>query len=320
MLDDLVDAIKRGEHVDAVKLIVDHEREFLEQLQELFDSDGEDSTIKCLILDIVDRLPDKFAAELIELAIHDADSKVRRRGIQALYRSGMAHLNSDLTTFLDDKNMDFDTIKWSLHILASTDPKRYGRHIRAVARNQNISVAIRREAIFALTNVADDESIGALCASLGDKEEKIRQAAAWSLAKISSPMSTCCLLAALEDEAEQVRDWAIRGLRDMDDTRALEGLANAMRNSPPEEQVRLIRLVAEKRSEIIFRAITELLESQTCEVRREAAWALSVSPYPPAAPVLQALLEGDEDSQVRGYARRAIDRLTQRDLWEGLSR
>ncbi len=314
MIEDLADAIERGDHLEAVEYIGEHEERFIEELKRLFHSEDDCSRLKHLILDVVDRLPDRVAIEIITLAIRDGDASIHRKGLQALYRSRLDVLNEDIVHTLDGPETDFNSRKWVMHILASTDPQRYGRRIRRVARNREERVEVRREAIFALTNVADNESIGALCALLGDPNGDIRQAAAWSLAKISSPDATCCLLASLEDVDSRVRDWAIRGLRDMDDTRALQGLANAIRTFEPEEQTRLIRLVAEKRSEIILRALTEALESPNVDVRREAVWALGVTPYPPAAANLERLLN-DEDQQIRVYAQRALERIAQRDLW-----
>ncbi len=53
--------------------------------------------------------------------------------------------------------------------------------------------------------------------------------------------------------------------------------------------------------------MVELLGSQDTHVRRIAAWALGVSPYPPAVPSLKELLN-DEDEEVRDYARIALIR------------
>lgn len=69
----------------------------------------------------------------------------------------------------------------------------------------------------------------------------------------------------------------------MNDLHALQGLADVMRSTVPDEQVRMIRLLVEKRSEIILRAIAEQLTSSETDVRRSAAWAMGVSPYPPPA-------------------------------------
>ena len=69
----------------------------------------------------------------------------------------------------------------------------------------------------------------------------------------------------------------------------------------------MTRLVIERKSEVILRAVVELLSSQDIHVRRIAAWALGVSPYPPAVPSLKELLN-DEDEEVRDYARIALIR------------
>jgi HEAT repeat protein len=127
------------------------------------------------------------------------------------------------------------------------------------------------------------------------------------LNSIQSPESINCLLAGLDDVDEEVRDWSIRALRDMDDTRALEKLSEALLRSPPAEQVRMIRLIVERRSDVILRAIVTLLDSESTAVRRVAAWAMGVSPYPPAVPSLRALLD-DADEEVRSYAKVALIR------------
>ncbi|MHA1246036.1 MAG: HEAT repeat domain-containing protein [Candidatus Thorarchaeota archaeon] len=313
LLEDIADAVERGDMRVAAQCITGSEDEFLAEVGRLFDK-GEKGgqRLKERILSVVDRLDDRLAVDVIRLAIWDDDRLIRVRGLQAAYRRRLDALNMELAELLSDRSSDFEIRKWILHILTSTEPKYFGRMIRKLARDHSETIELRREAIFALTNVADDESIGTLCAMMGDPIVEVRQAAAWALSRISSPQSIPCLLAALEDAHSDVRDWAIRGLRDMDDTRALQGLAEAIRRAEPEEQVRLIRLVAEKRSEIIQRAVTEALESPSVDVRREAAWALSVMPYPPAATSLQALLD-DDDVQVRNHARRALMRLVSMD-------
>ncbi|TFF86304.1 HEAT repeat domain-containing protein [Candidatus Thorarchaeota archaeon] len=232
---------------------------------------------------------------------------MRIRGLQAAYRSRVDSMNPIIEQMLRDEEQDFEVRKWSVHILGTTDPRKYKRTIRRKARDASEDLNLRKEAIFALTESDDDRTLGALCALLGDTNPEIRKSVAWALSKISSPDTINCLLAALEDDEESVRDWAIRGLRDMDDSRALEKLAEALVNSPPEEQVRMVRLVVEKRSEVILRALVVLLDSRSVEVRRVAAWAMGVSPYPPAVPSLKPLLE-DSDGEVRDYARIALIR------------
>ena len=176
-----------------------------------------------------------------------------------------------------------------------------------MTRNRSEDIDIRKEAIFALTQIVNDKTLGTLCSLLGDENVEIRQATAWALSNIGSSDTINCLLAALDDDDEKVRDWAIRGLRDMDDARALQGLADALHTNTPDEQVRMIRLIVERKSEVILRAIVELLCSEHTHVRRTAAWAMSVSPYPPAAPSLKDLLD-DEDEDVRDFARIALIR------------
>jgi hypothetical protein len=278
---------------------------FLALLDSVFGN--EESEAKNRILDLVDLYSTRLALVVVERAIRDTDSRITVRGLQAAYRLRVDSLNSIIEELLLDEEQDFEIRKWALHILGKTDPRSYGRTIRRTARDVAEHPDLRKEAVFALTETPDDENLGLLCALLGDSDPEIRQSVAWALSDISSVDTINCLLAALEDDDETVRDWGIRGLRDMDDARALEKLSDALIRNSPEEQVRMVRLVVEKRSEVIQRAIVVLLDSASSEVRRVAAWAMGVSPYPPAVPSLKALLE-DPDEEVRDYARVALIR------------
>ncbi|MFX0055370.1 MAG: HEAT repeat domain-containing protein [Promethearchaeota archaeon] len=291
-----------------------HPEEFTDAISEVFgDGEQKDSVnLKQRFLDVVDFLPHKYSIPILERAVNDVDSKVRVRGLQAAYRTRVESLNSQALEILENREEEFEVRKWAVHILGSSDPESYGKVLRKLARNSSDDIRVRKEAVYALTKVLDDESVGALCALLGDPEVEIRRSGAWALSSMNSPESVCCLLAALEDDDEGVRDWSIRALRDMDDSRALQGLADAISRSDPKEQVRFVRLVVEKRSEIILRAIAELLLSDDVDVRRVAAWAMGVSPYPPAAANLRTLTS-DVDEQVQDYAKTALIRLGEID-------
>jgi HEAT repeat protein len=306
---DLINEIKIMDKRKAVaEYINGHPDEFSDALDSVFsDAAGDNKGTKQNILDLVDLLNTKLAIQVIERAIGDPDSRIRVRGLQATYRTRVDSLNPQLIEILEDPKEIFEVRKWIVHILASTDSVSYGKVLRKIARNSHEDIDLRKEAIFALTKVDGDETLGTLCALLGDSNVEIRESGAWALSNMGSPDSINCLLAALEDDSEKVRDWAIRGLRDMDDTKALQGLADVMAEAPPSEQVRMIRLVVERKSEIIFRAITQLLDSHDLEVLRVAAWAMGVSPYPPAVPVLRDLLDHSDD-QVQYYAKVALVR------------
>ncbi len=263
---------------------------------------------KKLVLNLVDLLSDKLAIEVITRALDDSNSKIQVKGLQATYRRQIDSLNEQISRLLTNSDEEFEVRKWAVHILGGTDPINYGRFLRKTMKNRDDDVNLRKEAIFALTHNTSDETVGALCTLLGDSNVEIRRSAAWALAKVSSEDSISCFLAALEDTDEEVRDWSIRGLRDMDSSRALQGLADAMTRSVPKEQEQLIRLVVEKKSEIILRALVELLESPVVSVRRLAAWAMGVSPYSPAVGSLERILD-DEDPQTREYAKKALERL-----------
>lgn len=279
-----------------------HQDEFITQLDS-----GMLSEHKSYILDLVDLLSPKVAVPIIERVIVDNDTKIRVRGLQAAYRARIDFLNHRLVDILTDTKEEFEIKKWVVHILGSTDPKSYGGTLRRIARDRKEDVNLRKEAVFALTKAVDEVTLGTLCLLLGDPLAEIRESGAWALSNMSVPETINCLLAALEDESENVRDWAIRGLRDMDDTKALQGLADAMSRVSSEEQVRMIRLVVERKSEIILRAITELLGSDDVEVLRTAAWAIGISPYPPAVAALRNLQDHDDD-QVRHYVKIALVR------------
>jgi HEAT repeat protein len=303
ILTDIESVSKRKEAADFINA---HPDDFIDLLDSVFGS-NELVIYKHQILDIFDLLSPKLGVLLIERVIADDDSRIRVRGLQAAYRTRIDSLNPQLVDILRNTEEEFEVRKWIVHILGSTDSVSYGRILRKIARNSIEDVNLRKEAVFALTKVTDGETLGTLCILLGDPDSEMRESGAWALSNIGAPESINCLLAALEDVSENVRDWAIRGLRDMDDAKALQGLADVMERVSSKEQVRMIRLVVERKSEIILRAITELLGSDDVEVLRTAAWAVGVSPYPPAVVALRELLDHD-DEQVRYYAKVALVR------------
>lgn len=304
----LTDLLKNGNILEKRNEIVDYihhnQDEFIRVLDASFKSRDE---MRDSILDLVDQLSSTLIIQVIERAVKNDDARIRIRGLQAAYRTRIDSLNDYVSSILANKDEVFEARKWALHILGSTDPDCYSQYIMIIARNSSEEVSLRKEAIYALTKIVTDKTLGTICTLLGDPNVEIRQSGAWALSNIRSPESIVCLLAALDDDDELVRDWAIRGLRDMDDSRALQGLADAVHKAPSKEQVRMIRLIVEKRSEIILRTITELLSSCDIDVRRTAAWAIGVSPYPPAVPSLKELLD-DSDDDVRNYARIALVR------------
>ena len=298
----LLNKLTKDRRHEIAEYINTHPEEFEKVLNHAF---SEDSELKKPLLDIVDLLNGTQMILVIEHAVLDDDVLIRRCGLQAAYRTRVDALNVQVSEILSNKEEEFEVRKWALHILGSSDPEYYYGQIVKITRDNSEDVNIRKEAIFALTQIVNDKILGTLCTLLGNSDVEIRQSGAWALSNIGSSDSINCLLAALDDEDESVRDWAIRGLRDMDDTRALQGLADAIHTCPPKEQVRMTRLVIERKSEVILRAVVELLGSQDIHVRRIAAWALGVSPYPPAVPSLKELLD-DEDEEVRDYARIAL--------------
>jgi len=287
---------------EVVEYIHNHPKEFEQVLNVAF---SKQANLKQPLLELVDLLKGTLMVQVIEQAIKDDDIQIRKRGLQAAYRTRVDSLNLHVVEVLSNPKEEFEVRKWALHILGSTDPDYYSNHIVRITRDNSEDTELRKEAIFALTKNVNDKILGTLCALLGDSDVEIRQSGAWALSNIGSSDTINCLLAAMDDDDETVRDWAIRGLRDMDDTRALQGLADKIHTSTPKEQVRMTRLVIERKSEVILRSIVELLSSEDVHVRRTAAWALGVSPYPPAVPSLKELLN-DDDEEVRDYARIAI--------------
>jgi HEAT repeat protein len=313
LLDLLADIEGLSKKREVAEFINDHPEELESFLVTLFDkNEVKLDDIKQNLLELTDFLSSKIALSIIEYAINDNNSLIRVRALQAAYRARIDLLNERVIQILDNQDEEFEARKWALHILASTDSRTFGMKLRKIARNAFENIEIRKEAIFSLTNIDDDKTIGTLCALLGDANVELRRSGAWALAKIGSPGSVNCLLAALDDDDTKVRDWAIRGLRDVNDSRALQGLADTLENVKPEEQVRMIRLIIDRRSEIILRAIAQLLTSHDVNVRRQAAWAMGVAPYPPAVGSLEVLLE-DNDEQVRDYAKVALARVGQID-------
>jgi hypothetical protein len=293
---------------DTAEYINRHPEEFIGLLKTVFGTGGGMVKAKQRVLDLVDLVMDRLALAAVELAVADPDPCVRVRGLQAVYRGQYDVLAGKVRSILEDRAEPFETRKWAIHILGTTDPEGVGRLLRALAHDRSESCDLRNEAIFALTNAPSSRTLGALCTLLGDEAVEIRRSGAWALGRIGAKESIDCLLGALEDKDEEVQSWAVRALRDMDEAKALQGLADALSDASPEEQERMIRLVVDKRSDIILREIVELLESECVNVRRQAAWALGVSPYPPAMSSLERLLE-DDDSAVRDYAKCALLRL-----------
>jgi hypothetical protein len=305
----MLDRDVKGKHREIAEYATAHPDEFKEFISNLFTGPKNvESDAKIGVIDLVDYLPMNLGQLVVEYGIRDSEEVVRTYAVKAAYRTRVESLNNEIISILLDKNEAFEVKKWIIHILASSDPIAYAKILRKIARNNNEENNIRKEAIFALTNVDDELTIGALCTLLGDSDNEIRQSGAWALSKMGATSSINCLLAAIEDVDETVRDWAIRALRDMDDTRALQGLADVLKSSDPDEQIRLIRLLVERRSEIILRAIAERLSSPDVRVRREAAWAMGVTMFTQAIPNLQNLID-DEDSQVRDYAKKALMRM-----------
>ena len=237
---------------EIIEYIEQNSNEFEKVMNRAFEEKNE---LRNTILDLIDQLSSTLAIKVIKQAISDSDSRIKVRGLQAAYRTMVDTLNDDVFSILSDTNEPFEARKWALHILGSTDPDYYSQQIVKIARNSGEDISLRKEAIYALTKIVNDKTLGTICTLLGDSNVEIRQSGAWALSNVGSPDSISCLLAALDDEDELVRDWAIRGLRDMDDSRALQGLADAIRIASPAEQVRMIRLVIEKRSEVILRTV-----------------------------------------------------------------
>ena len=304
----LTDLLQSANNLEKRNVIIEYIHENQEEFVYVLDTAFEkQDKMRDSILDLVDQLSSPLTIQVIEKSIRSDDARIRIRGLQAAYRTRIDSLNDYVSSILEDSNEVFEARKWALHILGSTDPDCYSWYIMKMARDNTEEVSLRKEAIFALTRIVTEKTLGTICTLLGDSNVEIRQSGAWALSNIRSPESIGCLLAALDDDDELVRDWAIRGLRDMDDSRALQGLADAVHVASTDEQVRMIRLIVEKRSEIILRTITELLSSSDIHVKRTAAWALGVSPYPPAVPSLKELLD-DSDDEVRDYARIALIR------------
>ena len=310
-MEKIFSALKQSEMAETLEQSIEYINTHIDEFEALLDvifQEGGRTADKQQVLNIVDFLIPKMIVAVISRALLDADSQIRVRALQAAYRDRIDILNDMILEKLMDTNETFEVRKWAVHILATVGNSKHGRAIREITKDHTEDPALRKEAIFALTSIANSECIGTLCTMLGDPNPEIRAAGAWGLSRVRSPDSVICLLAALEDKDEEVRKWAIRALRDMNNVQALQGLANALLTTDPDEQVRMIQLLAEKRSEIIQRTITELLLSEDENVRRIAAWAAGVNPYPPAARNLEELLN-DPDEQTRAYAKIALFRL-----------
>ncbi len=260
------------------------------------------------LLRLVDFLDSKSGHKIVLHALQDSSSEIRVRGLQAAYRIHDNSPDLHVADLLLSDEEPFNVRKWAVHLLSLSSSSEAQRILRFMARDQSVPLELRVEAIYAMTNSVDDRAIGTLCTLLGDSHPEVRQSSAWALAKISAPSSIMCLLAALEDSSDSVREWAARALLGMHSAHALQCLVDALHQAEPNEQIRLIRILVADRSDFVLRAIAQLLCSDDVRVRRHAAWAMGVARFAPSAPLLQELID-DEDDQVRRYAVVALRRM-----------
>ena len=170
------------------------------------------------------------------------------------------------------------------------------RDVRATALNTLVGLRVPDSMALTLSAIQDDEgfvrSIAAkLLGDLGDPEQTgvlvqrlledpdpwVRKTAAESLVMLGGDAAAGALVEGLSDPMETVRLASVSGLRKLDPGRATAALARL------------------------------LLEDPSWEVRVQAAGALGISRDPDALPVLEAVLD-DDNEFVRSAAANAIRR------------
>ena len=184
---DIISKSDSSKRREVAEYINGHPEEFTHLLRDVFTkNDAESLELKQKLFTYGDFINDKLAIEMTRQAIEDTEKQIRIGGLQFAYRRQIDSLNHLVVQILEDNQEPFETRKWAIHILGSNDPVGFGKSLRGIARNPLGSVELRKEAIFSLTNTESDETIGVLCALLGDSNPEIRQSGAWVLGKIGS--------------------------------------------------------------------------------------------------------------------------------------
>ena len=104
---------------EIVEYIHNHPKEFEQVLNAAF---SKQANLKQPLLDLADFLNGTLMVQIIEKSIMDDDIQIRKRGLQAAYRTRVDSLNLYVVEILSNPKEEFDAREWALHILGSTDP------------------------------------------------------------------------------------------------------------------------------------------------------------------------------------------------------
>jgi len=268
-------------------------------------------------------------------ALRDSNERMREGAAAALRQLGFSEAIPELVPLLGDANYAvrwqsaraLESLGWSPedNVAGARFAVARGRIADAAAFGADAVEALglvlqsgayhqRREAVEALSRIADARVVRALLVALKDTDDQVRSAAAEALCRIADPTSASALVVALKDAHKQVRATAARGLGQFGAPNVVEPLLSAARD--PQWEVReavctaLGRLLDPRGLDPLVQALND----PDREVREASVRALSqLNDKRAIGPLIRALV--DSQDTVRQLALAAVSSLDMH--WEG---
>lgn len=235
----------------------------------------------------------KAAGVLVEI-LRGGDAYDRARAARYAGSLRAAEAVDALVGILDDED-------WSVRIAARDALVAIGEGsvdaLLRAAKEGNRRVRIK--AASALGRIGSERAVDVLLPALREEDWMARDEAAVALARIRSEKAVGPLIAALKDPAGETRKAAAWVLGELEAAPAADALIASL--ADPEAgwmaAVALGKIGAEK----AVMPLGRLLESESRQARRAAAWALATIPSQRAAEALREAAD-DEDEEVRFWA------------------
>jgi HEAT repeat protein len=282
------------------------------------------------------RLAPDGAAQRIAPLLDDAAPEVREAALEALKRLSsqeseeLARLCAELAQSATPQRR-----RDAAQLLASlNDCER----LSLLAKDEDGSV--RAAAVSSLARVGQPQNVGALVMALVDEESQVRVAAALALGDLGGPEVLEPLLLALNDSDLWVKTAALKGLASLGDPRALPGVTallgaargpvliaalNTLAALGTDDALVPVQKALWDEDEEVVQAAIGILADTGCDwiaahrerlfshphwgVRRSFARALAKQLGAEALPYLEAALDRETDSLVRGEIGGLLDRL-----------
>jgi HEAT repeat protein/beta-lactamase regulating signal transducer with metallopeptidase domain len=157
---------------------------------------------------------------------------------------------------------------------------------------------VRKSAAEALGELDDPRAVDALMRALrSDSDAGVRAMAAWALGQIEDPRAVPALGEALRDDSSaEVRAMAATALGEIESPEGVQYLRPALRDSNDTVRANAVMALGEIEDAAAVPALAEALRDANVEIRRNAAWALGEIESPAAVePLTGALRDGDLD-------------------------